>query len=731
MEEIREQLKRVAGSAAFARARRSAALLQFLVEQTLAGKADGIKEYVVGVQVFERGESFDPRIDSIVRVEANRLRKRLREYYENEGLTDAVIIDLPPGAYIPVFRPREAAVAEPPRTRGSDWLIPLVLAATLLLVGSFWVYNSRRLAAKSPLASPVRRLTQDSGLTAYPAFFPDGQTIAYASDRADSRYLRLWSQRLDTGAARMLTDARSDDSEPTVSPDGKWIAFRSERLRGGVYLMPSEGGPQRLLAPFGRGPRFSPDGTLLSFWVPDPLTSFGKVFTVPLDPNQEPQRIASDFDDAHSPAWTPDGRNLIICGTRRSGSPGQEHDFWIVSLDGSRATHTGAFPLLAAQKVSPHILALPFSSFRWLSPTTLAFSAESPENIGLWTIPLDPVAAHAEGAPHPLTLATTYQMHPAVHGKSVVYTDAQVSTQVWSLPINAEDGRVLGEPQMLTREGQENVQPSISADGRKLVYLSRRAGELRLWSRDLPSGREEAVPGISGPSNRAKITSSGDQIFYRLMEGAGKQKQPIYRTDLKTGVTLMVCSDCGAITHVSPNGRHVLYETPSAVSRIGIVPVDTGQKTEALRHSHHGVQSARFSPDGAWIAFQLNRGPDGRQIFLAPLRPNASTPEPDWIPVTAPGNIDQEPWWSPGGRVLYFLSNRDGFRCVWAQKISPQSHQPEGEAFAVAHFHEVRLNPLTLLRRAPFYIGLSISSDRLVLSLADSTASIWLASITN
>lgn len=729
MEEFRAQLNRIVASASFARAHRSAALLQFLVEQTLAGNSQGLKEYVVGVQVFQRGDSFDPRIDSIVRVEANRLRKRLKEYYEGEGRQDPVVIELPPGAYIPVFRKIESGSPSVPPPR-RPWLIPAAVALAAVVTAGIWVSFSDRFSPKAPLASPVRRLTPEGGLTAYPGFSPDGQWIAYASDRGESRYLRLWSQRLDNGATRMLTDSRSDDSEPTISPDGKWIAFRSERDRGGVYIMPREGGSQRLLAPFGRGPRFSPDSASVLFWVPDPLTSFGRVYTVAIDGTQEPQRIGLDFEDAHTPAWTPDGKNLLICGTRRaSGGASQEHDFWVISLDGSRADKTGAFPLLTRDRVSPHILSLPFSSFRWLTPTTVIFSAESTESIGLWSLPLDPKAGRTRGAPHRLTLATTYQMHPAVHGDSLVYTDAKVSVQAWSIALNAEAGKLLGEPEVLTQEGSENSESSISADGKRIVYLSRRMGELQIWRKDLPSGREEPVSGTAGPSNRAKITAAGDQVFYRVMEGAGRQKQPIYRTGLTTGVTLKVCSDCGAPTHVSPDARFVLYETPTPVSRLGVVPVDTGQKTEIMRHSHYGLQSARFSPDGAWLAFQLNRGPDGRQLFIAPFRQTKPVAESEWIAVTEPGGIDQEPWWSPGGRVLYFLSNRDGFRCVWARKISPASRRPEGDAFPVAHFHQVRRNPLTFTRRAPVYIGLSISTDRLVLSLADSTASIWLATI--
>ncbi|MEJ7605143.1 MAG: hypothetical protein WKF37_02505 [Bryobacteraceae bacterium] len=79
---IRDQLDRMLKSGTFAQAPMLSRLLRYVVEQTLAGKADGLKEYPVGVEVFDRGQSFDPRTDTIVRVQARRLRSRLEEYYK-------------------------------------------------------------------------------------------------------------------------------------------------------------------------------------------------------------------------------------------------------------------------------------------------------------------------------------------------------------------------------------------------------------------------------------------------------------------------------------------------------------------------------------------------------------------------------------------------------------------------------------------------------------------------
>ena len=105
----RTHLGRILGSATFRQVDRLKRFLNFIVSESLAGRGHQLKEYVIGVQVFDKDTSFDPRADPIVRVQARRLRARLVRYYREEGGDDLVIIDLPKGGYAPVFRKRDAA----------------------------------------------------------------------------------------------------------------------------------------------------------------------------------------------------------------------------------------------------------------------------------------------------------------------------------------------------------------------------------------------------------------------------------------------------------------------------------------------------------------------------------------------------------------------------------------------------------------------------------------------
>jgi adenylate cyclase len=101
--EVRTQLDRILQSNVFKNSERLHRFLRFAVERVLDGRTDQLKESVLGRVIYDRGSDFDPRTQSIVRVEAQRLRRRLQEYYEVEGKGDVVAIDLQPGSYVPVF----------------------------------------------------------------------------------------------------------------------------------------------------------------------------------------------------------------------------------------------------------------------------------------------------------------------------------------------------------------------------------------------------------------------------------------------------------------------------------------------------------------------------------------------------------------------------------------------------------------------------------------------------
>jgi serine/threonine protein kinase/TolB-like protein/CheY-like chemotaxis protein len=107
-----EQLKKILSSRTLAQSKRLVRFLSFIIEKALKGQGDQINEYLLGIEVYQRASSFDPQIDTIVRTEARRLRSKLKQYYESEGINDPILIEVPKGSYAPTFRKRERSVLD-------------------------------------------------------------------------------------------------------------------------------------------------------------------------------------------------------------------------------------------------------------------------------------------------------------------------------------------------------------------------------------------------------------------------------------------------------------------------------------------------------------------------------------------------------------------------------------------------------------------------------------------
>lgn len=108
-EQSQQQLQRILHSNTLRNSATLQQLLQFLVARSIEGNPDGLKEYTIGVEAFGRKSDFDPKTDTIVRVQTHRLRQKLKEYYEQEGLRDPIVIEIPKGHYCPVFRLKESS----------------------------------------------------------------------------------------------------------------------------------------------------------------------------------------------------------------------------------------------------------------------------------------------------------------------------------------------------------------------------------------------------------------------------------------------------------------------------------------------------------------------------------------------------------------------------------------------------------------------------------------------
>jgi hypothetical protein len=113
-------------------------------------------------------------------------------------------------------------------------------------------------------------------------------------------------------------------------------------------------------------------------------------------------------------------------------------------------------------------------------------------------------------------------------------------------------------------------------------------------------------------------------------------------------------------------------------------------------------------------------------VAIARFTPGRETPESEWIPIGDGKGMDRRPAWSPDGNLLYFTSERDGFRCIWAQRLN-RDKKPAGAPFVVEHFHTARRSLFNVPTVGE--LGLDVIRDRIVLSFGEMTGNIWAGGI--
>jgi TolB-like protein len=243
-DEIRVQLDRILAHEAFAGAERARRFLRYVVERALAGESTALKEYAIGIDVFDRGTDYDPRLDSIVRVEAGRLRSKLEEYYNGPGRNEPVRIHLRRGGYVPAFEyttgspPAAPAAADPAPRAGARRSLSAaaVLAVAMLLAVVAW-RGLASVSSSAPLRIAVLPLASyaDAGADRLLADrITDGVTTELARLGKLSVVSRTSAQRFS--GERASAGEIGQALQAAVLLEGT-IAVDGERIRASVRLV--------------------------------------------------------------------------------------------------------------------------------------------------------------------------------------------------------------------------------------------------------------------------------------------------------------------------------------------------------------------------------------------------------------------------------------------------------------------------------------------------------------
>lgn len=345
-----EQLDRVLASATFRGAERSSTPLRFLVEETVDGRAERLKEYTLGAEGLKRGDSFDPRTDPIVRAEASRLRSRLERYYATDGSTDPIVIVLPKGSYVPQFRTREIDAArggatgavggtssgERHRWPALAWFAVGAVVAIGSFVAGLWLATERTVVIPEVFSRFDVRLDTPGSLSsevgAPVVLAPDGTRLVFVASGADG-VTRL-STRLLSEAYTIELPGTEGARGPFFSPNGRWLGFWAT---GKLKKIAVDGGSPIVLCDAADllGASWGDDGTIVAT-----LNSTGTLWRVPAN-GGAPERVGEVRTDGASPRWR-----------RQASAPSgfwRSHALTLSSANGQRLHEPPTRPLAASR----------------------------------------------------------------------------------------------------------------------------------------------------------------------------------------------------------------------------------------------------------------------------------------------------------------------------------------------------------------------------------------------
>ena len=612
-------------------------------------------------------------------------------------------------------------------------LVIIALAALVALATA--VLAVALISRKSPddSTAPQQRklwqLTFDPGLESEPSWSPDGRMIAYSSDRSGN--FDIWVRPVGEGDPVRVTTSEAHDWQPDWAPEGNRLVFRSERDGGGLFVTPVLGGKERKVSSFGSRPRWSPDGAQILFYSsPLETLEIPKVYVVGLD-GKPPREVLSGILPQFGLfrlAWRPDAKHLSLWGWHNQ----EKWSFWTVPLDGGPPIKSEIDP-----KVEERIreASLTLYDFLW-SPSgqTLYFEGTSQSVRNMWKVEVDARSLRWTAGPERLTTGGGPERDIAISpdGRKLAFTARAEQTRLWSLPFDASAGRVKGESRPVTAAGVKAVYPELSPDGQRLAYVTRRAGKWELWEKSLKDGRETLL--AADESNRSQLhwSQDGSRLIYNrnrpLNPESSRYEASIALMPSGGGPEQTLTTPGNASISVwdwSLDGKWILGGTDNQSGRhaICLLPIAAAPQAEKqmrmiTSHPEMNLYQARFSPDQKWISFIAAKATEAgiSTIYVVPASGG------EWRRITEAKYFDDKPRWSPDGRRLYFVSNRTGFFNVWGIDFDPASGQPKGEPFRVTNFE----SPSRMILPEVGVMEMALAADRVVLPIMEVSGGIWI-----
>lgn len=489
----------------------------------------------------------------------------------------------------------------------------------------------------------LTQITNDPGYEGEPTFSPNGETIAYVSDRSGN--FEIYIQQASGGTYRNITDDKAEDVQPAYSPNGNEIAFVSSRssptklrwegydlplMGGDIWVIGALGGSARKVAQEGNFPSWSPDGSAI-IYTGGP--AYGqKIYRVSVLGGEPSEIVPKRKAEAGLPpryllypSYSSDERWIAYEADSPTGFG--PRDIWAMNTETSEIEHI-------ARGSNP--------SWNADSSAIIYSSAEPGKNFSLWQVPFSRASGKISGPAEPLTVSRGRDKKAAVSrdGGRIVFAGEEVSFVVEKLAFDAEAGRTFGTPSPITNGRQVSYFQSFSPDGQTVAFESRQGNGSHIWKsvRDSIPVQLTSDPELDDTFPRWSPTGR-DIAFSR------KQQESSLWLMTDDGANPRMVVDKAGFFAWMPDGRALIYF--STVDRQVYLFDIAANSSRRLTDEPKIVQLFAVSYDGKWVVFQtLQNG--NIDLKTVPIEGGETRT------IVATPHQDYHPSLSPSGRWLYF-----------------------------------------------------------------------------
>jgi eukaryotic-like serine/threonine-protein kinase len=555
----------------------------------------------------------------------------------------------------------------------------VVVVAVLVAITMMAYRLASRDSAKPFGIANVHRLTSERGDETDPAFSPEGDVVAYVSEKSGNK--DIWIKRISGGDAIQITRDPGDDFDPDWSPDGSTIVYRSNSRNAGLYTVPAFGGDPARITDFGYRPRWSPDGKRILFQLRKGTALPNEVYVVDYPSGQAVKLLPwqPGKDPYWKADWSPDGSYLVYS----TGGYINARSLAIMKV----GSPDGQFPLeWQGQKINGE-------NSTWTPDGRgVIFSPGSGTQIaGVQSFGLVYLALDEQRRPRsaPVQLTTSFDSYPDIsrNGKRLAYNSSSTQSDIWKVALDPVSGKPVGAPiRSISGPGNE-WSPQPLPDGKHVLFLSSRDQARSLYVADTNGENVRLVDQTHNWYLIQSVSPDGKWISVTLENPFETHVIPFDPVALQALGPSRKVAD-GVVTNWSPDKKYMpliqarslsaeieVIENPTTDPKVVRWPIDKQFVQQFPQRSF-----TSFSPDGNWIVFGAYKDRSKPSVFV--VRRGSAKPQLLW-------EGSGMPKWMGDNKRIYIWSERgdeteDRFGFI---NFDPRT------GTAVSDFQLLKLNP--------------------------------------